>query len=238
MTIIGPGITVGPGITIFGSSGGGYTLQSGTKAPVLGATGQSPFPAAGWTSIISSSADDANTQVTLPFTWTFNNTGYTSFFPNSNDYITFGSGSSEYSGLSASVPALNKIHFAGADNSWQRVSSITSGTDYKRLRWEGTNSTSGTPGSPNMVYELTFFNPALTGGVPWLELLIGSQARGTTTATVISGIYSASALLTGGNMGPFPNRGVAANQSYVLVGNAAGTSWTVNTGYYVGGTGY
>jgi hypothetical protein len=89
-----------------------------------------------------------------------------------------------------------------------------------------------------MVYELTFFNPALTGGVPWLELLMGAQARGTVTSGIISGIYSSTALLTGGNMGPFPNRGVAANQSYVLVGNAAGTSWTVNTGYYVGGTGY
>lgn len=217
---------------------GVYTLQSGTKAPVLGATGQSPFPAAGWTSIISASGDDANTNVTLPFTWTFNGTGYTSFFPNSNYYITFGTGSSVFNLLSATNPAFNKIFFAGADNSWQRVSSITSGTDYKRLRWEGTNSTSGTVGSPNMVYELTFFNPALTGGVPWLELLIGSQARGTATAGIISGIYSQTALLTGGDMGPFPNRGVAANQSYVLVGNAAGTSWTVNTGYYVGGTGY
>lgn len=216
----------------------GYTLQSGTKAPVLGATGQSPFPAAGWTAIVSVSQDDSNTLVSLPFAWTFNNTGYNGFYPNSNYYITFGAGSSNFDSLSAINPPLNKIFFAGTDNSWQRVSSITSGTDYKRLRWEGTSSTSGTPGSPNMVYELTFFNPALTGGVPWLELLIGSQARGTTTATVISGIYSASALLTGGNMGPFPNRGVAANQSYVLVGNATGTSWTVNTGYYVGGTGY
>ena len=89
-----------------------------------------------------------------------------------------------------------------------------------------------------MVYELTFFNPTLTGGVPWLELLIGLQNRGTSTAGIISGIYSTTTLLTGGNMGPFPNRGVAANQSYVLVGNSTGTSWTVNTGYYVGGTGY
>jgi hypothetical protein len=235
--IITPGIQVNGGVR-FEAATSGYTLVTGTKAPVLGTGGQNPFPASGWTSIISSSADDANTQVTLPFTWTFNNTGYTSFFPNSNDYITFGSGSNEYSGLSASVPALNKIHFAGADNSWQRVSSFTSGTNYKRLRWEGTASTSGSVGSPNMVYELTFFNPNLTNGVPWLELLTGQQARGTTTAGIISGIYSASAKLTGGDLGPFPNRGVAANQSYVMVGNSIGTTWTVYTGYSVGGTGY
>ena len=79
--------------------------------------------------------------------------------------------------MSASSPALNKIYFAATDNSWQRVSSFTSGTNYTRLRFEGTASTGGTPGSPNIVYELTFFNPALTGAVPWLELLVGSQAR-------------------------------------------------------------
>ena len=220
------------------ASSGVYTLEAGTKAPVLGSGGQNPFPASGWTSIISTSGDDANTNVTLPFTWTFNNTGYTSFFPNSNFYITFGTGSNTFNLLSANNPAYNKIFFAGADNSWQRVSSITSGTDYKRLRWEGTAATSGSVGSPNMVYELTFFNPAQTGNVPWLELLVGQQARGTITAGVISGIYSQTALLSGGNLGPYPNRGVSANQSYVMVGNATGVSWTVYTGYYVGGTGY
>ena len=119
--IIGSGITVGAGITI-NSETLPYALQLGTKAPVLGAAGQSPFPASGWTSIVSATDDDTFTSVSLPFTWTYNNTGYTSFFPNSNFYITFGSGSAQYSSLSASSPALNKIYFAGADNSWQRVS--------------------------------------------------------------------------------------------------------------------
>lgn len=230
--IIGSGIRVGGGMTITGEILP-YTLQLGTKAPVLGAGGQSPFPASGWTSIISTSGDDENTSVSLPFTWTYGNTGYTSFFPNSNFYITFGSGSNAYNGLSASNPNLNKIFFAGADNSWQRVSSFTSGTSYKRLRWEGTASTSGTPGSPNIVYELTFFNPSLTGNVPWLELLIGSQAR----AGGISGLYGLSSILSGGSF-IASNSNVAANQSYVMIGNSTGTSWTVYTGYNVGNTGY
>ena len=218
-------------------NGSNYTLSLGTKTPVLGTSGQSPFPAASWTSIVSASGDDTFTEVTLPFTTKFNGTGYASYFPSSNFFITFGSGSGTLS-TSASSPALNKIAIAGADNSWQRVSSITSGTNYKRLRVEGTSSISGTPGSPNMVYELTFFNSDLTGGLPWIELLVGSQNRGTTNAGVFSGICSATAVLSGGNLGPFPNRGVAANQSYVLIGNADGTSWTVNTGYSVGNTGY
>jgi hypothetical protein len=239
--IIGPGITITGGVyvdsqvTILPS--GVYTLELGTKAPTLGAGAQSPFPASGWSTIISTSGDDANTNVSLPFTWTYNNTGYTNFFPNSNYYVTFGSGSNAFNGLSASGPALNKIFFAGADNSWQRVSTIVSSTDYRRVRWEGTASTSGTPGSPNMVYELTFFNPNLTNNNPWIELLVGVQARGNNNVGVISGLYSATAKLTGGDLGP-SNRGVTANQSYVMVGNSTGTSWTVYTGYKVGGTGY
>jgi len=240
--IIGPGITITGGIGVNGGvppplPSGVYTLEVGTKAPVLGAGAQNPFPASGWTSIISSTGDDANTNVSLPFTWTYNANNYTSFFPNSNYYVTFGSGSNQFNSLSASSPALNKIYFAGVDNSWQRVSTFVSGTDYRRLRWEGTASTTGTPGNPNMVYELTFFNPSLTGGNPWLELLVGVQARGNSNPAVISGLYSSSAKLTGGDLGP-SNRGVTANHSYVMVGNSTGTSWTVYTGYNVGGTGY
>jgi hypothetical protein len=63
------------------------------------------------------------------------------------------------------------------------------------------------------------------------------QARGNNNAGVISGLYSQTAKLTGGDLGP-NGRGVTANQSYVMVGNSTGTSWTVYTGYYVGGTGY
>lgn len=240
--IIGPGITITGGIGVDGGIGaplpsGVYTLEVGTKAPVLGAGAQSPFPASSWTSIVSATADDANTVISLPFTWPYNSNNYTSFYAASNYYITFGSGSNAFNSLSAANPPLNKIFFAGADNSWQRVSSVTSGTDYKRLRFEGTAATSGTPGAPNMVYELTFFNPSLTGGNPWLELLVGVQARGNNTVGVISGLYSSSAKLTGGDLGP-SNRGVTANQSYVMVGDSTGTNWTVYTGYNVGGTGY
>lgn len=233
--IIGSGIKVGGGVSM--TSASVYNLSVGTKAPVLGATGQNPFPANNWTSLVSSSADDASITVSLPFTWKYNNIGRTEFFPNSNYYITFGSGSTVFNSLSASNPGLNKIFFAATDNSWQRVSSYTSGTNYKRLRWEGTAGTSGTVGSPNMVYELTFFNMDLTGGSPWLELLVGSQARGNSSVGVISGLYSASAKLTGGDLGP-SNRGVTANQSYVMVGNSSGTSWTVYTGYSVSGVDY
>ena len=67
-----------------------YTITPGTKAPVLGSSGQNPFPAAGWTALVSTSADDQFINVSLPFTWTYNGTGYNDFYPSSNTYITFG----------------------------------------------------------------------------------------------------------------------------------------------------
>ncbi len=39
----------------------------------------------------------------------------------SNSYITFGAGSAEYSGLSASNPARPSIHIGSQDNSWKGV---------------------------------------------------------------------------------------------------------------------
>ena len=97
------------------------------------------------------------------------------------------------------------------------------------VRYEGTAARfDGVPGSPNIVYEITFFNPALTGGVPVAEIRVGAQARGT-SGPAVSGLYSATGKLPGGDLGP-SNTGVAADQSYVMVGNSTGTSWTVYTG--------
>ena len=227
------GVSIGPGITIkdLGTTLGNYRLISGAKLPTLGVRNQETFPASGWTSMISTNGDDVSTSVTLPFTWRYNNVGYTTVFPNSNYYITFGTGSNEFSGLANNVPNLNKIFFAGADNFWQRVSRIASGTDYLRIRWEGTSATSGPVGNPNMVYELTFFNPANTANNSVFELLVGVQNR---MNLGISGICSNTAQLTGGSFNAL-NRGVAQFQSYVGVGDANGASWTVHTGYHIQG---
>lgn len=232
----GVNITSGISVTNVGTPLGNYRLVSGAKLPTLGVRGQTTFPETGWTSIISGGGDDAFTDVTLPFTWRYNSVGYTTVYPNSNFYITFGTGSTAFSGLANNNPGLNKIFFAGADNSWQRVSRISSGTDYLRIRWEGSAATSGVVGNPNMVYELTFFNPANTGNTSVFELLVGVQNRANVVGT-ISGICSNTAQLTGGSF-TSTNRGVAQFQSYVGVGGANGASWTVYTGHHVSGAGY
>jgi hypothetical protein len=208
--------------TNFWGKSSGYSLVVGTRAPTLNAsTGASPYPPTGWTSIQDGDVDDAAVSTTIP-TFYFNGTAYTTAYIGSNTYITFGGGSSNYSGLSSVTPALDKIMMQAADNSYQRVAYKTS-ANYTQIRYEGNSTTSGTIGSPGVVYEATFFNSAYTNGVPWVEILIGIFNR----TGGISGIYTSG----GTNLGTF---NPIANQSYVLVGNnATGTSFTVYTGSYV-----
>ena len=203
----------------------GYTRVAVNKLPTLGTTGHPTYPPVGWTGRQNASADDANLSVTIP-TFTINNTDYTTVFVVSNSYLTFGSGSTAYNSLSGSEPALNKIHIGAADNSYQRVSTISSGADYTRIRYEGTASTSGTLGSPNIVWEATFFDKGKTGGVPVVEILVGTHSRTTGQA----GIASTSAY--------YQTFTLAQNTSYVFVGNSSGTSWTIYAQQSMSGTDY
>lgn len=218
----------GRGLGQFGRPAG-YALAQGTKLPVFG-LGGGAYPPSGWTGLQNASVDDSFVSTGIS-SFTINSTSYTTVFIGSNTYLTFGSGSTVYSGLSASNPALNKFHLGSADNSYQRVSRVAGGAnpsfpDFVRIRYEGNGATSGTVGSPGIVYEATFFNSELTGGVPVLEVLFGNHNRTTGQAGVAStSAYYATYSQTGA-------------QSYVFVGNSTGTSWTIYTGYYIANTGY
>jgi hypothetical protein len=112
----------------------------------------------GWEVPIQSSFDDANQIIALGFNTIFNGLTYNSVFIGSNTYVTYGAGSSNYSGLSYSNPNLPGFHLGSADNSYQLVMhrSESSGNT-RRIRYEGTQSTGGSLGSPNIVYELIYF---------------------------------------------------------------------------------
>ena len=209
----------------------GYQVVSGNRSPTLGnsSTSWPPASPSAWTVLQNASADDAAVAVPLPFTWTFNGTGYTTAYFGSNLYITFGAGSGNYSGLSASNPTYNKIMFNAADRSFQRVAYLTSGTNYVRVRFEGGAGTSATPGASPVIFEVTFFNPSKTNNLPTLEFLIGDNSA----TGGLSGIYSSSALLTGGTWAP------AAYYSYILQGTTStATAWNIYTNYQMAGTGY
>jgi hypothetical protein len=203
----------------------GYTRVSVNKLPTLGTTGHPTYPPVGWTGRQNASADDTNLSVTIP-TFNISNLNYTAVFVGSNTYLTFGSGATNYSSLSGSVPAFNKIFVGAADNSYQRVSTISSGADYTRIRYEGAAATSGTLGSPSIVWEATFFDMSKTQNVPVVEILVGTHAR----TTGQFGIASTSAY--------YQQLTISANTSYVFVGNATGTSWTIYQQQSMSGTGY
>lgn len=210
-------------VTIEGAEYTPESVETGTEAPLLGASGAVDFT--GWTRIQNANVDDANIEVTgWPFTFTLAGTGYTSGFVGSNSYITFGAGNNQFSSLSASNPILPKIHFGAADNSYQRIytkSDVTSKNNkVMRIRYEGNGNTSGTIGAPGIVAEFAFFEPALDG-TQLIELRIGNHNR-TSGLFMIASASSSYASAT-----------IAANSSWVFVGDSAGTSWTLTSNRYV-----
>ena len=229
-----------------GSAVSGYSIESGDKAPTAGRVGNGNSSSAtynsfsgqydGWTNVLNSGSDDDGTQINFPSGLGFYlaGTNYTSAYLISNSYITFGTGHTQYSGFSGSSPSAPKIFVGAADNSYQRLyskqnNSNTSAQHYIRIRFEGNSATSGTLGSPGIVWEITFFDPSLFGGNQLVEILVGIHGR--TNSSNVNYIASASAAYTSG----FND---IEDHSLVYEGNAAGTSWTVHKNYYVDGTDY
>ena len=126
--------------------------------------------------------DDGYWLITLPWTVQYLGVSYTTIGIGTNTYITFGAGSQEYAQLSASNPPFPKIMISCADNSAQRIYYGTEGVAPNRtyrVRWEGTASTSGTLGSPNMVYEAVFYEATPNQ----IDIHVGANARWSTSVS-------------------------------------------------------
>lgn len=124
--------------------------------------------------------DDGYWTLSLPFTVTYLNQNYTSIFVGTNTYLTFGSGSTQYSGISASSPNLPKIMVGASDNSVQRIYYGTEGSSPNRtfrVIVEGNASTGGTLGSPGMKYQYTFYE----NSADQIDLIIAQNNRKTTS---------------------------------------------------------
>ena len=104
----------------------GVATAEGSTNPSLGASSVGSWPPTNWTSLQNASVDDNFVSVTIAPT-TFFGTSRTTAYIGSNAYITFGAGSALYSGLSATVPAVDKFMFNAADRSYQRVAYLTAG---------------------------------------------------------------------------------------------------------------
>jgi len=134
----------------------------------------------------SGNNDDGYWTLTLPWNYIFNATTYTQVFVGTNQYLTFGAGSTLFNTLSASNPALDKIMYAAGDRSVQRIYSGTEGTAPNRtfrIRSEGNSTSSGTLGSPTQVFEFIFYE----NDTRRIDVQIGVMS---TAGTGISGVYT------------------------------------------------
>lgn len=102
----------------------GALSASGSATPSLGAASTGTWPPTGWTSLQNASVDDNFVSVPITST-TIMGTARTTALVGSNCYITFGGGSSAYSALSTTNPALDKFMFNAGDRSYQRVAYTT-----------------------------------------------------------------------------------------------------------------
>jgi hypothetical protein len=195
-------------------------ISSGTRPPLLGSSSATTFT--DWNRIVNSSQDDANILFgSWPFSFFLANTTYTACYIGSNGYATFGSGSSGYSNLSASTPAFPKVMFGSRDSSWQRVYTQTS-SSYVRFRWEGSQSTSGTPGASNRIVEVTFWK---SDGVSQLiEIRTGDFINPSASEPFM--VASASTAYASATT-------LGANQSWVFEGIANGTGWNLKANKFV-----
>lgn len=195
--------------------------------------GAAAYPPSGFTGLNNGSLDDSpQFNISFNFNFKFLGVTYASLFVSPNTYITFGAGSGQYGGLSASNPALPKIFLGATDNSLQRLS-YKHGPEnsYLHIRYEGTAGTSGSLGSPNIVYEIIFYDPRSTNNVSKFDVYFGQHSR----ADQIFRICSASAdVLVPGNYGSGPgqNTSLAANTAYSFSGDSDGNSWTVQRSPY------
>jgi hypothetical protein len=132
------------------------------------------------TSPTTGNNDDGFWTLNLPFDITFLGTIYSTIYVSTNHYLTFGSGSTNYSSLGPTNPNLPKIMWSCADNSVQRIYYGVEGTSPNRtyrVRVEGAAYTSGTLGSPTMVNEYVFYEDT----PEQIDLQCGVNGRKTTS---------------------------------------------------------
>lgn len=139
------------------------TQASGAATAAVVSIGSSLLGAASLASSLTPTVgnnDDGYWTLPLPFSINYLGVSYNTIYPSTNFYQTFGNGSTVWSGVSISNPALPKIMWCAKDNSVQRIYYGTEGVAPNRtfrVRQEGTASVSGTVGSPTMVCEWVFY---------------------------------------------------------------------------------
>jgi hypothetical protein len=223
-------------------NGANVALASMTAAPSIVNRSSNVLGAAALTMIQNGSVDDNSLTVPLPFTVSFLGVSYNTVYVGSNSYVTFGaSAGGLYSGVTGSNPAIPNIQICTGDRSYQRVYTGTenSGATF-RIRWEGSTSTGGTPGSPTMVWEITFNRD--TPDVILVDMgtnaAEGSGATGVSDSTqyvlgFANGTTNTGYTLAPGNTNPTGFITTSAGGGLAAFDGAPGTAWSVAPGAWI-----
>jgi len=141
--------------------------------------------------------DDGNWEIGCPWDINYLGTNYSSVYIGTNMYLTFGSGSTTWSGISPSNPALPKIMVGGADNSIQRIYTGTFNTDVAKtgntyniaVTNNGTGDWSVTSGTDR--------NGSVSGNDPVITIKAGDTITFTNNASSSHPLYIKTAASTG-----------------------------------------
>lgn len=182
----------------------GWQIRQGVAGTLVG-TG-------GMTTDVSTYADDANFQISMPFNFPFFGVNKT-VYVGSNSYVTFGAGSSAYTALSCTIPG-KALMIQAADNSWNKLYHKDNGNGSVTIRYEGRN-TAGS-GATNMTWEVTLYNDGK------IMLVTGAVARTGGVCNINNGANDAYCLVYT----------FAENQSFVFepTGSGASASYNIYTG--------
>lgn len=207
-----------------------YQLQNGS-----GGVDPAVMAAQGYTYNQSSNIDDGSFAVSLGFTFYIYGSSSTNIYVGSNSYITLGSGSAVYAGLSLGPNAvpnggiggslLPTIHLRSGDHSYQRGWSKVY-SNKAIIRYEGTTGTSGIAGVPNLVYEATFYKS--NGSYQYIQFNLGTYASAGSTGKpfgVTDGKNSGATFVSFSTM--------TENSSFYIRTDASGNNPTKFDGIYV-----
>jgi hypothetical protein len=207
-----------------------WIITTGTVAPVLGSTGFTgeTLPS-GWEWVAQGVDlnDDYILVDELPYGLAIGLSTYSSCYFDSNTYITFGGYAGIGTFLAEDWPPLAKIFFGSGDHSMQALlrknGTDPTGEPYVKLRYEGTANTSGTPGSPTIVLEVTFYRPLVSynNRETWIEVRVGVHAAQ-------SGLFMIATEDTA-----LASSSIAPNTSWVLRCQHGGSSWTMTSNRYI-----
>jgi hypothetical protein len=132
----------------------------------------------------SGSNDDGFWTLALPFNISFLGTTYSTIYVGTNHYVTFGSGSTNYSSLGPTNPNLPKIMWSCADNSVQRIYYGTEGAGsgtYTVTNSGASAYTINSASNPTLTLERggTYtFNVSASGHPFWIQTVSGAYSSG------------------------------------------------------------